>query len=110
MVDLDDHGRVKRLILRPESSTLRLTWGIAVWGPSFTDFLHKHLVTVEQPAATGRELSMGDVFNSAISSGLRVESIISSNDPYLDIGTPGDLVNAVKYFTKPPLRTGQALG
>ena len=36
MVDLDDHGRVKRLILRPESSTLRLTWGIAVWGA----FLH----------------------------------------------------------------------
>ena len=39
-VDFDSRGIVRDITLRPSESTLRYTWGIAVWGPNFTEFLH----------------------------------------------------------------------
>jgi dTDP-glucose pyrophosphorylase len=47
-------------------------------------------------AARQHELFVGDVFNAAIQKGLKVEGVIISDKPYLDIGTGDDLRKAVK--------------
>jgi glucose-1-phosphate thymidylyltransferase len=99
MVDLDNEGRVRQIVIRPRQTQLRYTWGIAVWTPAFTQFLHDHVAAYKSSAARQPELSVGDVVQAAIQNNLRVEGVPVSNDPYLDIGTPEDLVKAVKYFT-----------
>ena len=44
MVDLNQEGRVQRIIIQPSHSSLRYTWGIAVWTPVFTQFLHDYVM------------------------------------------------------------------
>jgi glucose-1-phosphate thymidylyltransferase len=43
---------------------------------------------------------MGDVIQAAIGEGLRVEAVHVSDEPFLDIGTPDDLIRAVKREAK----------
>jgi glucose-1-phosphate thymidylyltransferase len=96
MVDLDKAGQVKQIIIKPQRTDLRLTWGIAVWTPVFTHFMHEYLSASKETAAQQPELFVGDVLNAAIQEGLRVEGVLISDKPYLDIGTGDDLLKAVK--------------
>jgi glucose-1-phosphate thymidylyltransferase len=98
MVDLDQEGRVQRIIIQPSHSSLRYTWGIAVWTPVFTQFLHDYVIARKVSAVAQPELSLGEVFQAAIDKNLRVVAEHVSEEPYLDIGTPDDLVRAVKRF------------
>ncbi len=99
MVDLDDDGRVRRLVIKPQETTLHYSWAIAVWTPSFTRFMHEYLAASKRSTAEQPELFVGDVVQAAIRNGLRVEGLRVSDDPYLDIGTPDDLLRAVQCFT-----------
>lgn len=110
MVDLDNAGQVRQIVIRPRQTQLRYTWGIAVWTPAFTQFLHEHLAACKSSAANQPELSVGNIVQAAIHNNLRVEGLPVSHDPYLDIGTPEDLVKAVKYFTDPPIANGSSSG
>ena len=94
LVDLDEEGRVQQIIIRPLESSLRYTWGIALWRPAFTHFLLKRKV----PDAADPELCMGDVFQAAIRTGLLVEGLAISSVPDVDIGTPEDLIKTVRRF------------
>ena len=94
MVDLHDRGKVRQIVIRPRQTQLRYTWGIAVWTPAFTQFLHEHLAACKSSAANQPELSVGNIVQAAIRNNLRVEGLPVSNDPYLDIGTPEDLDRA----------------
>jgi glucose-1-phosphate thymidylyltransferase len=96
MVDVDPDGRIQQLIIRPVQSPLRYTWGIAVWGPHFTGFMHEYLLNRKVPGPADPELCMGDVFEAAIRNGMRVEGLAVSKEPYVDIGTPEDLIGAVR--------------
>jgi len=98
MVDLGDQGQVRQIVIKPRQTDLRYTWGIAAWTPAFTHFMHEHLATLKASASAQPELFVGDVFQRAIQRGLRVEAVHVSQDPYLDIGTPEDLVTAVRSF------------
>jgi len=40
MIDIDDDGRVRDVVLKPPTSALRYTWTSAVWTPPFTRYLH----------------------------------------------------------------------
>jgi glucose-1-phosphate thymidylyltransferase len=97
MVEVDAEGRVARLEIKPAASRLRQTWGLAVWTPEFTRFLHEHLERREPPAA-GREAYVGEVVNEAIRAGMRVDGVPLADEPYLDIGTPENLAAAVRRF------------
>jgi glucose-1-phosphate thymidylyltransferase len=97
MVEVEGGGRVLRLEIKPPRSQLRHTWGLAVWTPAFTRFLHEHLATLPQPPPRG-ELFVGDVIQEAIKCGMRVEGIQVSGEPYIDIGTPENLALAVRRF------------
>jgi glucose-1-phosphate thymidylyltransferase len=102
MVELDDAGRARQILVKPRSTDLRYTWIIAVWTPAFTRFMHEYLnASLERGTQTGvgrsnqRELYVGDVVQAAIDSGMRVETVLFPEGCYLDIGIPDNLVQAV---------------
>ena len=98
-VVFDDHGRIREILIKPPHSDLRLTWTIAAWTSSFTQFLHEYLADLEQKearAASRREVYMGHVVNAALREGLRVEGLHLPGARFLDIGVPENLVQAMR--------------
>ena len=91
MVELDDDGNVRQIVIKPRHTDLRDTWGVAVWAPTFTDFMHEFLTLHQKTAAVKTELFVGDVVQAAIKNGLRVHGVKVSEQPFLDIGTWDDL-------------------
>jgi glucose-1-phosphate thymidylyltransferase len=108
MVEFDAQGKILQIIEKPKQTNLRFMWGIALWTPAFTEFLHDYLINLEQrlaqkmaqipasAAAPRREIPIGDVIQAAIAAGLPVEAESFTNGTYLDIGTPEDLFLAVR--------------
>ncbi len=94
MVDFDANGCVSLVIDKPLQTTLRHSWFTAAWTPSFTEFLHQYLAT--EPIVPSDEVLINDVIQAAINSGLKVEVEVFENGSFLDIGTPEDLVRAVR--------------
>jgi len=111
MVDLDDNGRVRRIVIKPAQTDLCYTWIIAVWTPVFTRFMHEYLAAVPRvgPDNSGnhvpeqRELYVGDVIQAAIRNGLQVQAVLFPDNTCLDIGTPDNLVNIVRNVGSLPL-------
>jgi len=99
MVDLDENGRVRDILIRPRETRLRYSWDIAIWTSAFTQFLHDYLPCHESSAEIHPELSVGEVIGAAVREGLRVEGIPVSAQPYVDIGTPEGLLTALRRFT-----------
>ncbi|ARV60690.1 dTDP-glucose pyrophosphorylase [Nostocales cyanobacterium HT-58-2] len=101
MVDFDDTGRVRLIIEKPRQSNLRYMWGIAVWTPAFTEFLHEYLIPLKEKSkilSQLPEIPIGDIIQAAIDKGFHVEAEAFPDGTYLDIGTPDDLVRAVRHF------------
>jgi glucose-1-phosphate thymidylyltransferase len=96
MVDFDENGRVREIVIKPRQTRLRSTWAIATWSPVFTAFMHEHIATLKGTMAANPELSMGQVIEAAVASDLKVEAISVSSYPYLDIGTPENLLKAMR--------------
>lgn len=101
MVDLDEDGRIRQIVIKPRHTHLHDTWIIAVWTPVFTRFMHEYLVAVQTEynqdngSSRWRELFVGDVIQAAIQTGLQIETVRFPNGDYLDIGTPEDLVKVI---------------
>jgi glucose-1-phosphate thymidylyltransferase len=107
MVDFNpENGFVEQIIEKPRQTNLRFMWAAALWTPTFTQFLHEHLVEqkltigFQSYAEAGKELPIGDVIQAAIATGLRVEAEVFETGVYLDIGTPEDLVLAIQQYTR----------
>jgi glucose-1-phosphate thymidylyltransferase len=101
MVELDERGRVRGVVVKPARTKLRYTWILAVWTPSFTKFLHTFVSREGDRAewgenGAGRELFMGDVLQAALNAGMEMETVLFDRGSYLDIGTPADLMEAVQ--------------
>lgn len=97
MVELDKENNVLALEIKPDKTILNQTWGAAVWQNSFTEFMHDCVVNADfGENSVGREPHIGDVIGVAIARGLSVKAVKVSDAPYLDIGTPGNLVSAVR--------------
>ena len=101
MVDVDKYGRVKEIIIKPSRTSLHYTWGIAVWSPRFTRFLHDYVIARKSSADRNPELSITEVLQAAIEMNMNAEACPVSDHGYLDIGTPEDLLKAVRYFAVP---------
>ncbi|KAF3891007.1 MULTISPECIES: sugar phosphate nucleotidyltransferase [Nostocales] len=102
MVDFDNMGRVHLIVEKPRRSQLRYMWGIAVWTPAFTLFLHEYLIPLKAKSnllSQLPEIPIGDIIQSAIEKGFHVEAEAFTDGTYLDIGTPDDLVKAVHKFS-----------
>ena len=107
MVDVGQDGRVRRIDVKPAHSDLSHTWMLCVWAPRFTEFLHAHLLEHEQRRAGAgtvppSELHLGHVIEAAIGGGLRVEGVHFNAGTALDVGTPDNLVRAVRRYSAEP--------
>lgn len=87
-VRMDDTGQVIEVLEKPESCDLENTWGIAAWGPRFTQLLH-----ARRNELTG--LSIGHIFNQAVLAGLDVRAVAFENGSYMDLGTGAALAALV---------------
>lgn len=98
MVDLDESGQLREIVIKPSRTHLQYTWGMAVWTPVFSHFMHEFVLSSIERASTNLEISVGDVIQAAYRKGLSVDCVHISDKPYVDIGTPDDLQRAVKCF------------
>lgn len=108
MVDCDADGHVRRIVMKPASTVLIHGWCCAVWTPAFSGFLHRFLRAEDtnrnlgslanRANDLGGDLAVGVVLQAALKEGLPVQSVIFPDDTYIDIGTPEDLVRAVRQF------------
>jgi glucose-1-phosphate thymidylyltransferase len=106
MVEIGVNGRPKAICIKPEHSHLTYTWIIAVWSPVFTRFMHTYLNEVEpeihqeyiQSSTNGRhpEYYLGHVIQAALKTDMAIDSLVFEKGRYMDIGTPEDLVRAVR--------------
>ena len=108
VVDVETDGQVQGVYEKSSFTHLRYMWAIAVWGPQFTEFLHSFIETETRRRAkdsglgprqeTGetREIPIGDVIQAALESGLRAEAEIFRDGRYIDLGTPENLVKALR--------------
>lgn len=106
MVDCDNEGWIREMVMKPASTTLTLGWCFAVWTPVFSEFLHRFLRADETTRKMGQlantandpggDLAVGVVFQQALKAGLRMQSVTFPHDRYLDIGTLDNLAKAVR--------------
>lgn len=105
MVHFDDKGRISAIDIKPQTTHLTYTWIIAVWSPTFTDFMWSHLEGIEPTlqrdfqqcqAAEKKEYYLGNVIQAALTTDIKIEHVIFETGRYLDIGTPDDLATAMK--------------
>ncbi len=101
MIGLDPDYNVIEHVDKPSSTHLKWLWGIACWGPRFTTLMHEVLETrgADIVARKGREVVLGDIFDVAISVGLRVKGLPFEDGRYIDTGTYEDLRQAVRLYT-----------
>jgi glucose-1-phosphate thymidylyltransferase len=95
MVEFDGAGRVTQIVEKPQQSDLAYMWAIAVWRPSFTQFLHEYI----GGHVIGTELPIGDVIQAGIEAGLQVEAEPFPAGGFLDVGTAEDLRQAIRDLT-----------
>ena len=98
-VELDGE-RVCRVIPKPPATAHAHAWGCAIWGNTFSDFLHATLRRYDANTPP-RELYVGDLLQAAVSNGITVEGAPVSAHPFLDIGTP-DGLRAARQRALPP--------
>lgn len=98
MVDFGATGRVYSIIEKPRESSLRYMWGIAVWSPVFSKFLHEYIKPFKTNPDTANqpEIPIGDIIQAGINAGLNVQALAFPDGSYLDIGTPEDLMTAIR--------------
>lgn len=102
MVVFDENHIIEDIVIKsPKQTQLSFAWIIAAWKPEFTTFINsfvnEKLQTETVKELTDNEYYLGDVFLSAIKSGLKINGIVFNDGEFLDIGTPEDL-NKVNVF------------
>jgi glucose-1-phosphate thymidylyltransferase len=96
MVEIEQSGRVRRILVKPDRTTLELAWIVAVWTPAFTAYLHELVARGAARGPSERELYVGDVLQAAIEDGVHINSASFPNGAFLDIGTPDDFLRALR--------------
>lgn len=109
VVDMDDSGRIRGIYEKSSLTHLDFAWALAVWRPSFTEFLHQFVAERLSGLLGGRpaqqlsepgdyeEVAIGDVLHKAIEAGLRVEGHRFLTGRFIDIGTPDQLIAAIRH-------------
>jgi glucose-1-phosphate thymidylyltransferase len=110
MVEIDETGKVRALLLKPKKTDLQLCWLCGVWTPVFTQFMHEYvdeyrrknelsIANVTNVNAVKREdLTVGEVIQAAIIKGLKIHGVTFPDGRYIDIGTPDDLMKSVGMY------------
>jgi glucose-1-phosphate thymidylyltransferase len=95
LVEVDARGRVKRIEIKPDATTLRWTWAFALWTPRFTKFLVRWCESWNpRSARLGREPFVSDLLLAAMADGIEIQTLAVPEARLLDIGTPETLAAA----------------
>lgn len=78
----DPEGRVVRVLDKPSDETVKNTWGLAVWSPRFTEFLHSWLHATSERSDT----ALSSAFEAAAHAGLDVRARNFPGGSFVDIG------------------------
>src|SRR5690606_31084402 len=95
-----DGDKLSDIVIKEDRPDLTWGWAHAVWGPSFTEFLHEQIQTRlasnnvkgSRTDATPRELYIGDIIREAMKGGLRVDYVKFDEGTARDLGTPEELL------------------
>ena len=107
MVEIDENGIIRAILIKPPHTDLHFSWLCGVWTPVFTHFMHEYLQSyrVEHNLQNRKEhdleqedLTVGAVIQAAIKNGLEVHGLTFPDGMYIDIGTPEGLVKSVELF------------
>lgn len=95
IVSIDDDGQVLSVAAKPGIGVSGWTWIAAAWRPAFTELLHREVAAAMQAPANdgGREIYVGDIINTAIKSGLAVQSVCFPDGTATDIGSLDSLAD-----------------
>jgi glucose-1-phosphate thymidylyltransferase len=105
MVEINPDKTIRDIHIKPLQTNLEWTWINAVWNEVFTQFMHDFVRRNLQTAASEKsmfpneeqkEVFVGDVIREAIGSELKIDHIMFPHGRYIDIGSPEDLVTAIK--------------
>lgn len=92
LVDVTARGKVRRIEIKPATTTLKWTWAFAVWTPRFTRFLVRWTESFNaRSARLAREPHAADVFLGAMAEGFEIDALPVAAGKVLDIGTPETL-------------------
>jgi glucose-1-phosphate thymidylyltransferase len=93
MVEIDEQGRLRDIVIKPEETTLTDTWAVAVWTPAFTEYLHDFVGNKMKSGSKSlnREIFIGDVILQAHKEGMLVETVSFLDGKFIDIGTLPEL-------------------
>jgi glucose-1-phosphate thymidylyltransferase len=99
MVKFNEHGRISKIIVKPEKSDLKYSWIFAIWNPDFTLFMHEYLKyhlgrRLKKPNQA--EICLGHVFQVAIENGFSVSGHLFTDFNFIDVGTPDNLAQVLK--------------
>jgi glucose-1-phosphate thymidylyltransferase len=100
MVEFDSQGKIKNIMIKQDRPDLKYGWTIAIWNPSFWEFMHEYIQNIISRGGDGkvmiegqmfRELYPGDIFIEAIEAGLNIDSVIFEEGRCIDIGDPENI-------------------
>lgn len=95
MVDVNDDGHVTSIEIKPDRTTLALTWILAAWRPSFSTYLcelvHDNMARLAKLVTHPGGSHLGHVIQLAMADGMLINSVPFEHGRSLDIGTPDDL-------------------
>jgi glucose-1-phosphate thymidylyltransferase len=100
MVGYDDEYRLATCTDKPAQTHLNFMWGNACWGPAFSELLNNGIQAALAGGPNKREIVLGDYFQEAAEIGLNVRVYPFEQGEYVDIGSPKDLVRAVRQFAQ----------
>lgn len=99
MVKLDDKKNIQNIFIKAEKGKhLKYAWVVAMWKPLFTEFLNNYineLLSNNSPEELlVSECQLSDIYLSAISKGIKIDTVIFEEGKCMDIGTPERLIKA----------------
>ena len=90
MVELDEDGRVSKIVDKPRQTELTHMWGCIIWRPAFSEHLH---ACVEQGSG-----DFALIMNSAIEKGMRARGVKMDGGTYIDLGTYDEIMEMDRRF------------
>ena len=89
MVELDDDGQVRSLVIKQPPRGLEYSWAAGVWTPAFTSFLRDFVDRTDFDDESREVHTSEAVFGPR--PGWNVDTVIFEEGRMLDIGTPDGL-------------------
>lgn len=87
MVEVGPGGELRNIFIKPAQTNLTLSWGLAIWAPSFTAFMHTFLETFEA-SQDAPEVQISALLLEALKAGLSIETLSFPEGGFWDVGTP----------------------